>query len=357
MPTLTDIAKAAGVSPTTVSQILNRHKTVHRFSDACVERVRRVADELGYVQHHPMRAMRLGRAEQVGFVMEAVEIDNPVQSQYWSAIMAGVQCVARQRGQALSMIQAPDAKRSVIDHAVRQVKACRLDGLVVPAIVCKPEQVPTSSTVDGVPCVLIDPRQPTDLPAVTLDQRAGLAKLVEHLAGLGHWRFLWIGPRTEDETYASRERHFIRLLWERELHGASCHVNYPYSPDIGRLFGDVGEALCTQLRERPGFTAIVCFNDLIAAAVCHCLLTRGHRIPQDFSVTGFDNSFSQTTCPRVTTVDHELFAMGTTACEMLMDMCGPEARPTQEMSHTRQSIDPRLIVRESTARPPSRPGR
>lgn len=355
MATLADIAKAAGVSTTTVSQILNADKSVHRFSDACARRVRRAADELGYVQNHPMRAMRLGRAEQIGFVMEAIEIDDPVQSRYWSPILAGVQSAARRRGQAMSMIQAPDGRQSVIEHAVRQVKACRLDGLVVPALVCKPGWLPTSESVDGVPCVLIDPRDPTDLPAVALDERAGLEKLVTHLAELGHWRFLWIGPQGDDDVYTRREHHFVQLLWDRELHGTSCRIDYPHAPDVGQLFDRVGEALSCQLRERPGFTAIVCFNDLIAAAVCHYLLTRGHRLPQDFSVTGFDNSFSQTACPRVTTVDHELFAMGTTAGEMLMDMCGPEARPTREMINTRQTIEPRLVVRESTSRPPAKP--
>lgn len=352
MVTLADIAKEAGVSTTTASQVLNSDKSLHRFSAACAERVRRVAEELGYVQNHPMRSMRLGRCEQIGFVMETIEIDDTVQSRYWSPMLAGSHCVARQRGHAMSMIQAPDGHESVIEHAVRQVKARRLDGLVVPAVVCEPGLLPTSESVDGVPCVLIDPRHPTDLPSVSLDERAGLSKLVSHLAELGHWRFLWLGPRRDNEVSATRERHFIELLWQHELHGSSCLIEYPSAPDVDRLFGDVAEALTAQLRDRPGFTAIVCYNDLIATAACHCLLSRGHRVPQDFSVTGFDNSFSQTAYPRITTVDHELFAMGTAAGELLMDMCGEEARPPREMLNTRQTLDPPLIVRDSTARPP-----
>ena len=118
----------------------------------------------------------------------------------------------------------------------------------------------------------------------------------------------------------------------------------------GDHIADACEALSGYLSGKRHFTAVVCFNDLVAVGVYKALYMAGLKVPQDVSVIGFDDNHCEFTCPPLTTVDHMLFEMGQRGVSLLLEMTRDE-KAISSLCGCRQLITPRLVIRESTAPP------
>jgi LacI family transcriptional regulator len=193
-----------------------------------------------------------------------------------------------------------------------------------------------------LPMVLVDREGPADMCSVAVDDFRGGSLAVQHLAALGHVAITWVvGPlsipqcatRTEGVRYAA----------------GTCAMSLDVV-EVAHLSVDVGRRVAAGIASTGKCpTAIVCANDLLALGVENELLARGIGVPTQISVVGFDDiEYASAAAVALTTVSRPALDLGTTALEMLLEETG--AMPHR---HRQVLFQPRLVVRKSTARPPS----
>lgn len=356
MPNLSDVARRAEVSVSTASAVLRGKHTDAGITERCALRVRQAAQDLGYAPNYHARSMRLGRAHVIGFAMELTGVSE-TGSFYFNALCGGLHTAIQDAGYHLMLIR--DAKGvGAVDRGVMGLREQMLDGLIIPG------QTTNLRLSDGLsrddvrrlPAVVVEPALPTGLPAVILDEQAGLRTAVEHLVELGHRRLLWLAPdRWGATSTASREQCFIRATWDAGLQGSSCRFPDHRSSDrLEEACHAAHAALRKRLTGERDFTAIVCYNDAAAIGALRALHETGLDVPGDVSVVGFDDGLvAQAALPQLTTVDHRLKEMGRQAGRLVLEMVtgGEEAR--KKLQNHRQIVTPFLTIRQSTGPAPS----
>ena len=177
---------------------------------------------------------------------------------------------------------------------------------------------------------------------VLMDDCCGGYLASKHLLELGHRNIVGIF-KADDMQGAERHKGYVKALQE-----AGC----AYNPELVIWFHTEDRRLKpvrileSILKEKKDVQAIVCYNDQIAVTVEEMLLSKGYRIPEDISITGYDDSNLAQTCPvSLTTVSHPHEKLGEMAAGMLLEKL--EGMTTQRENHC-QMIRPKLIVRDST---------
>jgi LacI family transcriptional regulator len=197
----------------------------------------------------------------------------------------------------------------------------------------------------GYPLVVVDPR--TDVPrgmvSVSAAHFSGARAVTRHLIELGHRRIGVITGPPHWHTRDDRLGGHLAALGEAGILGDSELMR---SGEPAAKTGVWAGRELLDLRPRP--TAVVCFNDKVAVGVMEMAVARGLRVPEDVSVTGFDDiDVSRATTPRLTTVRQPLQEMGRTAVTMLMRQLDGHAHEALSME-----LQTRLVVRESTGPAP-----
>jgi LacI family transcriptional regulator len=362
MAKLLEVAKAAGVSVSTVSMVLNKTKRSERISDACAKRVRAAAEELGYVPNYHARSMKLGRAEAVGVALDVTYQDSPGHTElgmgYLGNMVGAIEKKTRQLGYWMSVI-GPTKKERAIERGARALQERRLDGLIIPVPMIAKFRLHLLQQLPERPIVLLETSEQLNHPTIDFDDLAGVRLAVGHLAELGHKNLLWVGQEgsyTADRTQ-QREQEFITAVWDAGLTGAKA--TWPLGQTIEARHGEersidtaahyVGEYLRENDKKRC--TGIVCFNDLYAIGAMRAAMRAGLRVPEDISIVGFDDLQASMATPKLTTIDHRLTQLGYRATELLLEMGDKKADFKKFRGH-REVIAPELVVRESTGPAP-----
>jgi LacI family transcriptional regulator len=321
--TVKDIAAAVGVSVATVSNVLNGKPNVGR---QIRQQVLRVVKELGYRPNRSAQAMRTGRTRAIGLVLP--DLTNP----FFPELAQAVEYTARSSGLLVCLIDSQgsaagesDGFALLMQHAVDGVIWCP----VGPRLPANLKRFPQ-------PVVLIDrPRPGYDV--VHSDYLMGGRLLAEYALRMGHARVgLLSGPRILESARQRRDGFVkafpraIRIAWE---------VSVGFDGVLTR------EAVAALRRPRKA-TLIVAGNDLIAISAIRCLTEHGIRVPEDVSVTGFDNiRWTDVVTPRLTTIAQPLGAIGAKAVELM------RARMSGAPPVGRRTIfDVSLIERDSVRR-------
>ncbi|MEO6510429.1 MAG: LacI family DNA-binding transcriptional regulator [Nocardioides sp.] len=330
------MAREAGVSRGAVSFALNDRPGV---ADATRDRIRAVASELGFTPSHRARALSASRALTVGLVI-ARQPETLSADPFFPAFIAGVEKAIATRGQALLLQVVPDQDSERASYETLAANG-RVDGVFLTDLrVDDPRPALLASL--GLPAVVIAPT-PVEgpWPVVAVDDRPGIAAAVDHLMELGHRRIAHVGGPMEFVHSRSRQ-----MAWADALAGAGLDE----SPCVWSDFSPSGGARATQelldLADPP--TAIVFANDLMAIAGAASAQERGLRVPEDLSVTGFDDTaISGYLRPPLTTVRTDAVAWGSAAAECLLSLVDGGTAPDVQLP------PPQLIRRASTA-PPAR---
>ncbi|HEU67798.1 MAG TPA: LacI family transcriptional regulator [Candidatus Acetothermia bacterium] len=334
MITIKDLARAAGVSPATVSRALNDSPLLRAETKACI---RRLAIEFGYEKNELARGLVTGTSGAIGLIVP--DITNP----FFADVARGVGEAARARGYGVLLCTTegdPVLERSHM-HLLRRK---RVDGLVL-----------TSATADdphlqdliraALPFVLVSRLvRALDAPFVVGDDRHGARLAVEHLISLGHRKIGFIGGPKDVQPSQDRMEAYQEVLAE---HGLPLHRRWAVFASFAQEAGrDWGRTLLSQ-NDRP--TAIFAANDMIALGVMEAAEELGLTIPGDLSLVGF-NDISYASLPRIqlTTVAQPTQEMGRIAAEHLL---GAIERGRQR--RLARILRPRLVVRRTTA-PPAR---
>lgn len=316
--TIRDVARAAGVSTTTVSEALSGRG---RMAADTRERVRRVAEEIGYVASAAARSLRLGRSGALGLYVP----DRTVGFEYYVQLSRGAAEAALTHGMALTLVPAWDN--------VEQLRALHIDGLIVadPALADPVLAVLRSLPVPMVTVEIdLDP-DARPVGVIASDHLTATAELLDHVVAAGAASIAVLAPG-EETSFG----HQVREVCRRYPTVRIVDIPLAYRPSDAAAAVD--EALAA------GADALVLVPDGSAIVALHHLQGRGIAVPDDVLLASYVDAPSlQIAHPRITAVDIDPRATGRAAVEAMVEVI---VHGRQELIET--TVPASLRVREST---------
>lgn len=336
-PGMTDVARLAGVSQKTVSRVVNNERYV---SDAVREKVLRAARELGFRPNTAARALITGRFGRIGVVALGTALYGPVSMQV--AIERATRAAGISVMVANTLEGQPDSIGDAVDWLLRQ----GVDAIIL----CDPIDEGVELQVDpNVPVYSIGKSIPQAENLLPGDFNADATReIVEHLLDLGHERVWHVaGPAT---WFAARER----IDGWRAAHEARGIE--PPPPVEGDWTPASGYEAARRLLREPGVTAVACANDDMALGAIRAFTEAGRSVPEQVSVTGFDDSPAAAYFnPPLTTIRQQFDADAVRGLGVLLRRLQPAPTGAPEPVIATPPTHPRrLVVRCSTAPPPNR---
>jgi DNA-binding LacI/PurR family transcriptional regulator len=326
---MADVAVMAGVSHMTVSRVLNDPAAV---KPATRERVLSAMQSLGYRPNTIARALATGRTRTLGVVALATALYGP------TSTLLAIEAAARVAGYNLDVVRLGSVTRRSVGEAADALQERGVDGIIV---IAPHTWAPNAlrSAVKSVPLVAVEGGAGR-LPTVAVDQEKGAALATEHLLALGH-STVWhvAGPRAWLEAKA-RERG-----WRESLQRAGR----PQPPVKAGGWGvRSGYEAGRRLAAKPGVTAVFVANDQMALGLLRALHEAEVDVPGQVSVVGFDDvPEAAYFTPPLTTVRQDFDEVGHGALQLLLEQMADGARGERHLV-----VEPRLVVRQSTAPPP-----
>lgn len=295
--TIYDIARAAGVAPSTVSRTFARPGRVNQDT---AEHIRRVAAELGY-RTKAIRTGEPGTATQV-LGMSIADAANPV----FAHILRGFEAEAELHGFAVVAIDTRESAEVEREHITRISPF--VDGLSLAASRLSDQAILQLAKVR--PVVSVN-RVVSGLTSVIADTGRGMRRVVEHLASLGHVSFAYLSGPPASWADGMRWRAISEACHELQL---SIRRVKAYPPTL-----DGGVSAQHDWESSPT-TAVIAYNDLMAIGFMHAAQRSGWNIPADISVVGIDNSISSViTTPKLSSVAPLLHDLGSRAARALVN--------------------------------------
>lgn len=328
--TIRDLAKAAGVSVTTVSQILNGKGA--RFSVATRDRVLALKEELNYVPDFNARNLILRSSKTIGVMIP--NIANP----FFAAFIKGVQEATRQAG-FMPLIFSADHETDQERYYLERLVERSVDGLIIASASVTHDTIDELLKPRQIPYLLFDQNELADGDRVAVDAAQGGYLVAQHLLSLGHRRISLLFPARPTANIREREAGFVRGLREAGL---------AFDRERARVTGALskrGGYLATEAVLATQPTAVFAANDEMAIGLYRGLAERGLQVPEDLSVVGFDDiDLAEYVNPQLTTVSQPIEEIGIRVAELLVHRIKhPEAAPTKTI------LPVKLVVRDSTA--------
>ncbi|MBF8186724.1 LacI family DNA-binding transcriptional regulator [Nonomuraea sp. K274] len=334
---LKDVARLAGVSVKTVSNVVNGY--VH-VTPATRTRVEAAIKELDYRPNLSARNLRQGRT---GIIALAVpELDIP----YFAELARLVVARAEERGLTV-LIDQTGASKEREQLVAEGFRAHLIDGLILSPLALTPEDL--AARMDNTPMVLLGERVyegPAD--HVVVDNVAAARKATLHLAALGRRRIAAIGAQDDAAAESSRLRlaGYRQALREAGL-PADDRLVVPVR-DYHRADGAHAMARLLDSGQTPD--AVFCFNDLLALGALRTLLERGHSVPGEVALVGFDDiEDGRYATPTLTTISPDKQAIAGLAVDLLADRMAKRVVQGSRVEAREIRVPYRLVIRESTS--------
>jgi LacI family transcriptional regulator len=328
MSTIYDVARLAGVSPKTVSRVLNADGPVGEKTREAVEAAMR---DLGYVRSNAARMMRAQKSGIIGLITGAISTKNQPSTQQGLPdlyIVQGVQRALESSGMTV-MIADTAGRNDRVPHLIDTFLSHRVEGLIYVAEYHQEVNLP--KLPDDTPLVLANCFDARGTASVVPDDRRLQADLVRRLIGAGHRRIAYLSLRPDMVAGKLRPQGYRDALAEAGLQfdpALLANVDFD-QPETGpQLLWDSIDRML-RLPEPP--TVLCCGNDQMAMMVYGILRSMGRKMPDEIGVAGFDNyrAIAETLYPPLTTVDLPYNALGVRAGERLMSLISGESRDDQ----------------------------
>jgi LacI family transcriptional regulator, galactose operon repressor len=329
-PTLADLAREAGTSPSTASRALSGRGYV---SSDMRTRLLEAADRIGYVPNLSARTLKQRTSRVVGVVV------SDLGNQFYARLAAGIEQTLREAGYQM-VILGDNSETAAELEGARTFIAIRAPGVIMTPV---SSETAGLLAAQGVAVVEVDRRlATTPCDAVVIDNERGARAATSHLLDLGHRRVGllvvdtdWTSDAGRVEGYRNAHDRAGLPVDERLIIRVPVHV-----PDteerLGRLFA----------YEAP--TAIFAANNLLAEQAWRLLRKRSLHLPGEFSLVGFDDvSWMEMVDPPITVVDQPTVEIGRCAARLLLERIEDPAAPPRV-----ERLQPSLIVRGSTGPPP-----
>lgn len=324
--TILDVARAAGVSKSTVSRVVNHCKSVR---PEVAQRVREVMGQMGYTPNIAAASLRTSRTLTVGLILP--DIRNP----FYADLARGVEDYFRRHNYMVLLANAEHESERVRAF-VQKMHERGAEGVLLTGSNLERDDL---GLFTSLPAVFIEepPFEQNRIPVVKTDNCYGGYLATRHLIELGHRRIAYVGGmyKASDERY----KGYLRALSEYGIEERKEYVVFgAFTLETG--FSAVNTLW--SLAETP--TAVFGGNDLIAAGVMRGLLLAGLRVPDDVSVVGFDGSLvSQLTTPLLTTVVQATYDLGVAGASLLLRMLKGKAVKMRP-----RTLKPKLRIGGST---------
>lgn len=327
-----EVARRAGVSIGTVSNVLNRPEVVAARTR---QRVLEAINELGYVRNDSARQLRAGRSRTIAMVV--LDVANP----FFTDVVRGAEQVADENDLMIVVCNSgenPARERRHIDQLEQQ----RVAGVLITPIDNARESRLAELIRRGTPVVLVD-RGSADRHrcSVAVDDVYGGRLAGDHLRRQGHRRIAFVGGPFAIPQVTDRHTGITAAL-EADPDGATLHV--VTTPNLTVASGRAAGAEIAELPagERP--TAVFCANDLLALGVLQEMTRRGLKVPDDVAIVGYDDiDFAAAAAIPLSSVRQPREQLGRTAAQLLLEEIGDP----DNHQHRRVAFTPELVVRES----------
>jgi len=328
-PSIKDIARLARVSHPTVSRALQNSPLVNPQTAA---RIRKIAAETGYRASAIARGLVTRRTRTIGLVVTTVA------DPFASEVVCGVEQIANDQGYAVFLADShadPERERKVVQALAER----RVDGIIVTSSRVGALYVPLLREMN-VPIVLVNDQYPGDfVHSIMIGNRGGMRAAAEHLIGLGHRRIAYIGDKFGYQSDTERFAGYRAAL---------DAANIPFAEELA-VQGEgkpepAVQAMDQLLSLSDPPTAVCCYNDMTALGAMLSIRSHNLRVPEDISVSGFDDLFfAAYTAPSLTTVRQPMRRMGQLAMDSLFKLMSGKDSVAQI------HIEAELVVRASTA--------
>lgn len=332
--TLRMLADVTGLHPSTVSRVLRGEDG--RASAETKDRVFAAAERLGYQPDLGARSLRTRRSLTLGLVIP------DIRDAVFASIYIGAERAAREHGYHV-LLSSVDAAHGPQREHINVLTERGVDGaLIATATIRDPLLVQLEQA--GIPFVLVNRRTMNRASYVVGDDETGGRSVTQHLIALGHRRIGFVRGTPGVSTTEGRLSGYRSALAE-----ASIPIDEQLI--VGTSFDTAAAAKAVrsliELSEKP--TAIAVADDMMAIAVCRVLADKGLRIPEDMSVTGYnDLPVARLVEPPLTTVHNQLEEMGEQAVKLLV------RRLTGLELVENVTLETRLVTRRSSGAPPGR---
>ena len=327
------VAAHARVSIATVSRTLNHVPTVDPLLS---QRVWKSVAELNYLPNTQARALVSGKSKLLGLIVS--EITNP----FFPELIQEFERVAVERGYEI-LIASTSHDPAKMETCVRRMLERKVDGVAVMTFGFE-EMVLDRFAADNVPCIFIDiPSKQPRSSVLAVDYRQGIYEGVQHLAVLGHRRIGFISGPLKLRSSQARKTAFLDCMRSVGLTTDSTWaIEGDHTLEGGR------DAMQTILALKNWPTAIMCSNDMTAIGVQHALFEARLKVPEDFSLIGFDNiHLAEYTIPPLTTVRMSCADLAQKAVRSLLS----HLQADNAKAETEAIIETHLVVRQTTGLP------
>lgn len=335
-PAKTDIravASLARVSIATVSRTINHVPTVDPVLAA---RVWKAVTDLNYFPNTQARALVSGKSKMLGLIVS--EITNP----FFPELIQEFEQAAVAHGYEI-LLGSTNYETKTMELCARRMLERKVDGVAIMTFGIE-DFLLDRFAADNIPVVFIDPAPSRPLSSVlAVDYRAGIYEGVQHLAVLGHRAIGFISGPLRLRSAATRKATFLDCMRSTGLKvDPAWLIEGTHTLDGGR------DAMQKILALPNWPTAIMCSNDMTAIGVQHALFEADLKVPNDFSLIGFDDiHLAEYTIPPLTTVRMSCKDLATKAIDNLLSRITPPGSKTEAVS----TITTRLVVRQTTGLP------
>ena len=334
MVTIKDVAKECGFSITTVSKALNNYSDI---SDATKKLILDLCDEMGYIPNLSARSLITQKSYTIGIIFEeitGVGLQHPL----FSKILESFKNTVEAQGYDIMFLsKSMGAKNgSYLQHSKRK----QVEGILVLCGEFNSDEMVNLYNSD-IPTILID-FEADGVSNITSNNTQGVEQAVRYLFELGHRKianifggqYLHIGVLRKDSFERAMNKYSIELKPEYQVSGEF------FSKENG--FNAMNKIL--ELEDQP--TAIFCASDMLAIGAMQAIKQAGKRVPEDFSIIGFDGvDIGQLISPRLTTIRQNTNKMGKIAGNQILQMINDKTK--RRVSET-VTVDTYLINGETT---------
>lgn len=329
MATIKDVAKMAGVSTTTVSHVINKTRHV---ADETKQTVLDAIKALNYSPSAVARSLKVNTTKSIGMVVTTSE------TPYFAEIIHAVEEQCYRQGYSLFLCNTQNDPDKLKNHLEMLAKK-RVDGVLVMCSEYKDDSRDLLKSFSYLPIVIMDwgPVNPdTDLILDNSFEGGYLAG--KHLVDNGHKKIGYLSAELTKVTAKQRYQGFIKALSEADVEMKSEWLfEGSFEPEDG--YECMNRLLA--LEDRP--TAVFCCNDIMALGAISAITEKGYRVPDDFSVIGYDNVHSSRFfAPPLTTIHQSKARLGERALRLLFERIAHKDAKRETIE-----IHPELVIRKS----------
>ncbi|WP_344259911.1 LacI family DNA-binding transcriptional regulator [Streptomyces sodiiphilus] len=327
-----EVARQAGVSVGTVSNVINRP---HMVAEETRERVQAAIEELGYVRSESARQLRAGQSRIIALLV--LDMTNP----FFVDVASGAERVARASDLGVMLCNSAQSPSEEADYLSLFAEQ-RVRGVLVTPADMTGRNI-TDFRRHQIPFVFVDRVLPSvEGCSVSVDDVEGGTLAVRHLIEQGHTAVAYVSGPMSLKQCRDRREGALAALAEAGLEHQSLRQF-----EAGRLDVPSGREAGARLLElSPRPTAVFCANDLLALGVLQALFAAGVKVPGDIALVGYDDiEFAAAAAVPLTSVRQPAVQMGRQAAELLLEETGEHSGRHR---HQRIVFAPQLVVREST---------